>query len=49
MKHYIEKVIPERKEMVVSDITCDLCGSGGGKEGWDSSHWGVSESEFVKQ
>ena len=46
MKHYVEKIIPETTEEVLSDITCDLCGKGGGRDGWDSSHWGVSESEI---
>ena len=45
MKHYIEKIVPEKTEEVLSDITCDLCGKSGGRDGWDSSIWSVSETE----
>ena len=46
MRHYIEKMEPERKVKVLEKTTCDLCGEIAKKGYWESSIWEINETRI---
>lgn len=45
MKHYEDRVIPERIDRVCKNVTCDLCGATSKSYDWTSGVYEVNETD----
>jgi len=46
MRKYITKQATVEERLVLDEVACDLCGKVGKDGDWETSAWGVAESEI---